>query len=77
MVYFHGGGGYYFSPELESPICARYAVEADVDILAVKYGLAPENKAPQGIYDGYACVKDIVENAAKYGLDKNNIGMMG
>lgn len=57
MIYFHGGGAVAGTPELNGSFINRYAVEADVIIFAVKYGLAPERKIPGGILDGYAVTK--------------------
>jgi len=51
-----------FSPEAMSTIMNRYAVETDVNIINVKYGLAPENKVPKGIADAYAAFMDVSTN---------------
>lgn len=77
MVYFHGGGAVAGSPELEQSIVNRYASMANVNTFTVKYRLAPEAKAPFGIYDAYAATMDIANNPAKFGCDANKIGIMG
>jgi len=59
MLFFHGGGAIGGEPEQMVPIMNRYAVHADVNIINVKYGLAPENKEPRGIADAYASFMDV------------------
>jgi acetyl esterase len=77
MVYFHAGGGYAGSPELASPVVNRYAVEGDVDVVSVKYRLAPEAKAPSGVYDAYAATKWVIQNAESLGINAKKIGIFG
>jgi acetyl esterase len=77
MVYFHSGGGYGGSPDLFAPITNRYALEGDVDIISVQYRLAPEEKLPAGVFDGYAAVKWVLENAESMGIHPKKIGMFG
>merc|ERR1740139_1027679 len=77
MIYFHGGGGFAGSPDLGSPIQNRYAVEGDVDVIAVSYRLAPEAKAPAGILDAYAAVKWVILNATSLGINARRIAIFG
>ena len=41
------------------------------------YRLAPENKAPAALYDGYAAVKWVVANAETLKIDTNHLCIMG
>lgn len=77
MVYYHGGGAVFLSPELKTPIMNRTAAESDVNMINVKYGLAPENKAPKGIADAYAAFMDVVTNPYRFGCDPNKVGFFG
>ena len=63
MVYFHGGGGVVGTPEMMTMFHNRKAVSADVNVINVKYRLAPEAKYPKGMWDCYAAFKDVVTNA--------------
>lgn len=77
MIYFHGGGAIAGSPEqMTSPI-NRYAVESGVQIIAAKYRLGPEHKAPAGINDGYAVTKHVIENPKKFGCNPKRVGIFG
>jgi acetyl esterase len=55
----------------------RYCVETNCTIVSVDYRLAPEHKAPSGIYDGYGALKDIIENAHKHKIDRKRLGVFG
>jgi len=77
MVYFHGGGAVAGTPEMMKMIQNRAAVKADVNIINVKYRLAPEAKYPKGIWDCYAAFKDVVTNAEQWGCDPNRVGLFG
>jgi len=50
---------------------------AEITVVASHYRLAPENKAPAGIMDGYANLKWVIDNADALNIDKNRIAIMG
>lgn len=52
-------------------------MESDVTVISCNYGVAPEVPAPGGIQDAYACLKDIIANHTKYGIDPSRIGIFG
>ena len=55
----------------------RYAATADVNIINVKYRLAPEAKVPAGINDAYAAFIDVRTNPKRFGCDPDKIGFFG
>ena len=57
MIYFHAYGGYAGSIYTNQAIPMRYAIEADITVINVNYRLAPENKSPAALHDGYAALK--------------------
>ena len=77
MVFAHGGGAILCSAGGFGPIASRYAVEGLCTVFNVDYRLAPEHKAPAGLYDMYAVLKHVHLNASTLGVDKNKIGMFG
>jgi acetyl esterase/lipase len=77
LVYAHGGGGIAGKPEHYAAHCARYAVENGVTVFNVKYRLAPENKAPAGIFDVVGVVLHVHANAAALGVDPSRIAVAG
>jgi len=77
MLFFHGGGAVSGTPEMMGRIMNRYAAQSDVNIINVKYRLAPEAKAPLGITDAYAAFMDVRTNPKKWGCAPNKIGFFG
>merc|ERR1711935_680469 len=79
MVYFHGGAMVAGGPEGGAAFVNRYAYEANITIISVKYRLAPEAVVPCQIADGYAAFMDVVTNPTKFGIDANTlkIGFFG
>ena len=77
VVYYHGGGGWGGDAREYFPLVNRMAMEADVTIISCNYGLAPERPAPLGILDAYACLKDVLKNHAKYGIDPSRTCIAG
>jgi len=77
MLFFHGGGAVSGTPEMMNLVMNRYVVEGDVNIINVKYGLAPESKVPEGIADAYAAFMDVRTNPYRFGCDPNKIGFFG
>jgi acetyl esterase len=77
MVYAHGGGAIMCSAGGFVPLVNRYAVETLCTIISVEYRLAPEHKAPAGLYDMYAAFKYTLQNAEALGVDKSRIGLFG
>jgi len=58
-------------------IMNRYAASSGVNIISVKYRLAPEGKVPAGINDAYAAFMDVRKNPKRFGCDPNKIGFFG
>ena len=77
FIHFHGGGAIMGSPEAFKAATSRYAFEADANIISVSYRLAPDGKAPLGIIDAYAGLKNVIEKPKKFGCDPKKIAMFG
>ncbi len=52
ILYFHGGGYFFCSPETHRPITAGLAHFSGAQTLAVRYRLAPEHPYPAALEDG-------------------------
>lgn len=52
ILYFHGGGYFFCSPETHRPITAGLARYSGAQTLAVRYRLAPEYPYPAALEDG-------------------------
>lgn len=56
LVYLHGGFWVLGGLESHDALCRRIAFEADVEVLAVDYRLAPEHPWPAAVHDAEAAV---------------------
>lgn len=77
LFYIHGGGfvlkaaGYHYTN------CLRYAKEAGCRVVFPDYRLAPEHPFPVFYEDCYSVLIHVYENASKYGIDTDRIGIGG
>ncbi|MEA2755379.1 MAG: epsilon-lactone hydrolase [Aliidongia sp.] len=60
LLYLHGGGYFFCSPETHRPITLALAAKADARVLALDYRLAPEYPFPAAIEDAVAAYRHLV-----------------
>lgn len=60
LLYLHGGGYFFCSPETHRPITLRLAAEADARTFVPDYRLAPEHRFPAAVEDAVAAYRGIV-----------------
>jgi acetyl esterase/lipase len=77
FIYLHGGGWVGGTPYVVENPCKLISERADAVVVNVDYALAPEHPFPNGFQDCYNTVKYVYDNAEKYGIDKNKIGIGG
>jgi acetyl esterase len=77
LIYFHGGGFVVGNLETHDGLCRLLASEGGFRVIAIDYRLAPENKWPAPLEDGFAATRWIFENAASLGIDAGRIGIGG
>ena len=76
IVSIHGGGFFYGDKELYRFYCMHLA-EFGFAVVNYNYRLAPEFHFPSPIEDAAAVLRWISANAACFGLDKDNVFMVG
>jgi acetyl esterase len=76
-VFLHGGGWTVGDLSTYEPLCRRLARALRADILWVDYRLAPEHPFPAALDDALAACRRLFANAAEFGLDPNNVGVIG
>lgn len=77
LIYFHGGGWLYSGIEAVDRCARLIANEAQVIVVNVEYGLAPENPWPAGNDDGEAVFLWVRAHAAQIGGSPDMIGVGG
>lgn len=60
LLYFHGGGYFFCSPETHRPITLGLASGADARTFALDYRLAPEHRFPAAIEDAVAAYRRLL-----------------
>ncbi|KAL3848318.1 hypothetical protein ACJMK2_019186 [Sinanodonta woodiana] len=77
LVYFHGGGWVFLNTDSYRPLTDALCESTEAVVVSVEYRLAPENIYPAAFDD---CVKSVIfflQNAVKYNVDMNKIGIAG
>ena len=77
LVYFHGGGFWMGSIETEDSACRLLTNAAGCVVVSVGYRLAPENRFPTAVEDGYAAIRWVAENASAMNADRARIAVGG
>jgi monoterpene epsilon-lactone hydrolase len=60
VLYFHGGGYFFCSPETHRPITLGLAAGADAHLFSLDYRLAPENRYPAALEDAMAAYRRLL-----------------
>jgi acetyl esterase len=75
--FLHGGGWTVGDLASYEPLCRRLARVLRANIVWVDYRLAPEHPFPAPLDDALAACRWFFANAAKAGLDPNDVGVIG
>lgn len=77
IIYLHGGGFFERDVDVMQNICKLLAQEANAVVVGVEYRLAPEHPYHEGLDDCLETVRYIYENAEKFNVDTERIGLVG
>lgn len=77
LVYFHGGGWVTGNIESYTTVCSRTAKLTGCGVVLVDYSLAPEHPFPAGLEDCYAATREVFASLEGFGIDENNVFLMG
>ena len=77
IIYFHGGGFFGGVVSTTANQCKLLAKLINGIVFSVDYPLSPENKYPIGLDCCYESVRWVYENAEKFQIDANRIGVAG
>ncbi len=77
LVYFHGGGHVVGSIDSHDSVARFLCADADCIVASVDYRLAPENKFPAAIEDGYAAITWLATNCGSFGCGSGPLIVAG
>ena len=77
LVFFHGGGWVLGDLESHDILCRRLALAGEINVLAIDYRLAPENKFPSAIDDAIEAVEWSFTYASELQVDVARIMVGG
>lgn len=77
VLYAHGGGFVFGSVDTHHEISNRLSLDANVQVLAVDYRLAPEHPFPAGVNDVIDAMKWSAEKYNALGVDPDRIFVAG
>lgn len=74
---FHGGGFILGDAEKDDKICEKISHTLGCHVIGVNYRLAPEHPYPAAFNDAYDVIVYFKEHASEYGIDVNQMSVMG
>ena len=77
LLYYHGGGFVFGSPEITLPTAQKLAEDIGCLIILLDYRLAPEHPFPAALEDGLSVLSWLEANAERLRLDKTRIAIGG
>lgn len=77
ILYIHGGGFIFGTPEMQDQLCCLYVKEINCIVFSVDYRLAPEHPFPAAIEDCYSTLLWMSKNATKLGINPTKITLLG
>lgn len=77
LLYFHGGGFVLGDLDTHDGLCRRLAAEAQLEVIAVDYRLAPEHPAPAAYDDARDALHALRALAPSLGLDVRRLAVGG
>ena len=77
VIYVHGGGWVLCDLDSHDGLCRRLALAGRTLVVAVDYGLAPENKFPAPLEDCLAAIRWLAAHGADWGVDPMRLAVAG
>lgn len=77
LLWIHGGGYLIGRPEQSDTVCARFARELGILVVAVDYRLAPEHPFPAPLEDCYAALSWMHAHAGALRIDPDRLAIGG
>jgi acetyl esterase len=73
----HGGGFILGSADMDDTMCLEFNRQAGCKVISIEYCKAPDYPYPAAVNQVFAIIKKFVENADKYAIDVQKMGIGG
>ncbi|MDQ6697523.1 MAG: alpha/beta hydrolase [Actinomycetota bacterium] len=77
LVWIHGGGWVIGDLDTADPTARKLCAAAEVVVVSVDYGLAPEHPSPAPLQDCWAVVQWVADHATEIGGDSKRLAVGG
>jgi acetyl esterase len=77
ILYCHGGGWIYGSPDQSAELACRYVREVGAAVISPEYRLSPEHPFPAAFEDCYAALTFMAAGANVAGIDPTRLAVAG
>ncbi|MCC9600883.1 alpha/beta hydrolase [Stieleria sp. JC731] len=77
LMFFHGGGWVLGGLDTHDGLCRRLAKHSGCAVVAVDYGLSPENPFPGPVHDCFDATAWICEHQQKLAIDGSRLALVG
>lgn len=77
LVYLHGGGWVMFSLQTHDRVMRELAARADLAVIGIDYGLAPEHRFPTQLEQIELCLSWLTTHGTGLGIDTTRIAIGG
>jgi acetyl esterase len=77
LIYMHGGGWIIGDLDSHDGVCVDIALDGDCQVIALDYGLSPENKFPKALYQCHEIFNEVFQNAGEFNIAKNRLSIGG
>lgn len=77
VLYMHGGGFVFGNIDTSHAVSNRLCLDANIQVLAVDYRLAPEYPFPAAVHDVLDSLKWVAEKHGALGVDSSLVFVMG
>ena len=77
FIDMHGGGFVLGWAAMDEPMCVYFREQANIKVISIDYPKAPKNPYPVAVEAIYEIIKHYFDNAEKYKINPNSIGIGG
>ena len=77
LIYMHGGGWIIGDLDSHDGVCVDIALDGACQVIALDYGLSPENKFPKALHQCHEIFNEVFQNSDTFNIDKKRLSIGG